>query len=131
MTKRAIMVRAHELAKGMKGDYSARMALGLRQAWFEARLIARGGNLWEKHGYRRIYLNDLEELYGLELGFYNTGNISWAKLDGEKISNSSARKHRAEFAYGKLYYDLNTGRFEAKGISSQAFERITSRLEVA
>src|SRR5690606_39707945 len=65
--KREIMVRAHELAKAMKGDYSARMSAGLKRAWLEARLIAMGGKVWEKGGHRRIYINNLVELYGLEL----------------------------------------------------------------
>lgn len=37
MTKKEIMIRAHELARQMIGDYRARLALGLRQAWREAR----------------------------------------------------------------------------------------------
>ncbi|MGG3821113.1 hypothetical protein ABEU79_04885 [Geobacillus thermodenitrificans] len=32
-----IMKRAHELARMMEGDYVARLALGLRQAWKEAK----------------------------------------------------------------------------------------------
>lgn len=32
---RTIMVRAHQLARKMEGDYQARMALALRQAWKE------------------------------------------------------------------------------------------------
>src|SRR5690606_21312239 len=73
MTKREIMVRAHEVARTMEGDYAARMSYGLRRAWFEARLIAKGGRLWEKAGMRRLYFNNLAELYGLTLEFYNTG----------------------------------------------------------
>ena len=34
---RKIMKRAHELARKMEGDYQARMALALRQAWKEER----------------------------------------------------------------------------------------------
>ena len=34
---RRIMVRAHELARGMEGDYQARLALALRIAWKEER----------------------------------------------------------------------------------------------
>lgn len=35
-----IMKRAHELARMMEGDYAARMALALRQAWREARQVS-------------------------------------------------------------------------------------------
>ena len=34
---RRIMVKAHELARGMEGDYQARLALALRIAWKEER----------------------------------------------------------------------------------------------
>lgn len=128
MTRREIMVRAHEVARTMEGDYSARMALALRQAWFEARLIAMGGRLWEKHGYRRIYLNNLTELYGLEYDTYNTGNISAAWVDGKRISNNSARQIASMLYNGKLWYDLNSGRFDSKGLSETAIERITTTL---
>ena len=37
MNLRAIMKRAHELAKGMEGDYRARLSLALRIAWKEAK----------------------------------------------------------------------------------------------
>lgn len=37
MTKREIMVRAHEIAKTLEGDYIARMSEALRMAWEEAR----------------------------------------------------------------------------------------------
>ena len=35
-----IMKRAHELAKKMVGDWYARLALALRQAWMEAKKMA-------------------------------------------------------------------------------------------
>lgn len=128
MTKREIMVRAHEVARTMEGDYAARMSYGLRRAWFEARLIAKGGRLWEKAGMRRVYFNNLVELYGLTLEFYNTGNISAAWLDGERISNNSARQIVSMLYTGKLWYDLTSGRFESKGLSERAVERITKAL---
>ena len=37
MTKREIMIRAHEIARTMEGDYIARMSLALRMVWEEAR----------------------------------------------------------------------------------------------
>ena len=43
-------------------------------------------------GEERWYVNNSEELAGLELHHYNTGNISAAYLNGEKISNSQAKR---------------------------------------
>lgn len=130
MTKREIMVRAHELAGTMTGDYSARMALALRQAWVEARLIAKGGRLWEKHGYRRIYFNDLPALYGLEYDTYNTGNISAAWVDGERVSNSEGRRILGRLAFAKVWYDVD-GKFHGKGIEQGDFEKIVRRIREA
>ena len=31
--RRNVMMRAHQIAKGLEGDYRARMSLALRQAW--------------------------------------------------------------------------------------------------
>lgn len=131
MTKREIMVRAHEIARTMEGHYTARMSAGLRQAWMEARLIAVGGKLWEKHGHRRVYFNNLVELYGLELEYYNTGNIYRASLDGECISNRSAREYVWDLRNGKLWYDLNTGEFASRDMDQDMADRLIGRLQGA
>ena len=128
MTKREIMIRAHELAATMTGDYSARMALALRQAWLEARLIQAGGRRWTKAGHNRIYFNNLAELYGMQFDTYNTGNICWATVDGERISNNSARQILSMLSAARVWYDCNTGRIEAKGLSERAHERIMAAL---
>ena len=128
MTRRDIMIRAHEIARTLDGDYTARLALALRQAWLEARLIQAGGRRWTKAGHNRIYLNNLAELYGLRYGTYNTGNISWAELDGERISNNSARRILFTLNSAKVWYDCNTGRFESKGLDEKTAARILSAL---
>ena len=128
MTRRDIMVRAHEIARTLAGDYMARMALALRQAWLEARLIQAGGRRWTKGEFNRIYFNNLDELYGLRYDTYNTGNICWATVDGKRISNNFARQILAMLASAKVWYDCNTGRFEAKGLTERAHERIMAAL---
>lgn len=67
-------------------------------------LEAKGFKRWTKGNYDRMYINP--DKLGLELDFYNSGNICFAKLDGEKISNSRASKLR----YCKTYLDLKTGK---------------------
>jgi transposase len=67
-----IMERAHKLAKQMEGDYAARLALALRQAWKEAKTIklndvremmtvAKNENWtareWSGYGKQRVYFN--------------------------------------------------------------------------
>ena len=39
--KRNLMKRAHQIAKGLEGDYRARMSLALRQAWKEVKEMER------------------------------------------------------------------------------------------
>lgn len=129
---RKIMVRAHEIARTLKGDYHARMSYGLRMAWMERKLVAAGGRLWEKHGYRRIYFNRLHEWYGLTYELYNTGNIRTAWVDGQRVSNSDGRRilHRLDFA--KVWFDLADGKFHGKGFArDEDFERIVERIKEA
>ena len=128
MSKRDIMARAHEIARTLEGNYMARMALALRQAWLEARLIQAGGRRWTKAGHNRIYFNNLAELYGMQFDTYNTGNICWATVDGERISNNSARQILSMLSAARVWYDCNTGRIEARGLSERANERIMAAL---
>lgn len=53
------------------------------------------GSEWKhpRTGEARYYLNEWHDMIeGLKIGRYNTGNISSATLDGEKISNGKAGK---------------------------------------
>jgi Homeodomain-like domain len=69
-----------------------------------------GGNRWRKNGMDRVYLdsNVWAALIGLEIGYYNSGNISWAQLNGEDISNGRARDILG--CIGKVYWDSIDGR---------------------
>lgn len=70
-------------------------------------LIDRGASRWTKGGYDRLYINP--EIVGLECDYYKSGNISYAKFNGEKISNSMASKIKAS----KTYVDINTGKLHS------------------
>jgi len=69
----------------------------------EKKLIEAGGRLWEKNGYRRIYINGaktLEAVFGLSIERYKSGNVLSAKLCGERISNTQAKailRHKPYF----------------------------------
>lgn len=58
---------------------------------------------WVKPGTKQVrrYINNWEELIGLELHYYKSGNISWALFDGEPISNAAARR----ICNGKVWLD--------------------------
>ncbi len=79
------------------------------------------GQEWIKDQHHRIYFNDLEELGGFVIHRYKTGNISSASFNGEKISNSKARKILPD-SFSKLWYDVKTGQFQSKGVDSEVFE---------
>ena len=70
-----------------------------------------GGSEWIKGDMHRVYFNaeKFNELSGLVINFYKTGNISSAIFQGEKISNSRAYKLRAD----KVYFDVKAGKFSA------------------
>ena len=74
-------------------------------------LVTIGGRDWRssdgsKH---RVYLNDLIEFYPtLEVSYYGTGNVSSARLDGDRISNTKARRILQALDGTKLWWDANT-----------------------
>jgi len=87
------------------------------------------GNEWQKAGHHRIYINDLPTLYGLSVTRYNTGNISRATLDGERLSNSNAMKLMTDLDFGKLWWDVPTSQWQSKGLSEQAVRRLIDAIE--
>lgn len=93
------------------------------------KLTAAGGSEWESGDNHRVYFNDLPELYGLQAERYGTGNISSAKLDGQKISNSKARKIESGLFGGKVWYNVKTGKYESKGLSESAAKKIISNIQ--
>ena len=79
--------------------------------------------LREKYNKRRLYL-DFAKIINLEVDRYNTGNISSAFLDGEKISNSKAYK----YLQGKAFIDLNTNTLECQYMHSDIIELLQDAL---
>ncbi len=84
-----------------------------------AKLRALGGRLWEKGSYKRIYFSPrlVYENMGLNVQYYNTGNVSGATLAGERISNSEARRIIQALDDCKIYYDLMDGKIYYRGNS--------------
>ena len=80
-------------------------------------------NLWEKHNKRRLYL-DFANIINLEVSRYNTGNISSAYLEGEKISNSKASKYLS----GTAYIDLDTNTLITKFMVAYSIELLQDSL---
>jgi hypothetical protein len=82
----------------------------LTTAQFIAQLREIGGCPWKAaDGTQRVYFNDLPDLFGLELVYYKSGNIKSAKLDGDRISNTTARRICGDLATLKLWVDPADG----------------------
>lgn len=85
-----------------------------------------GGRLWQSYGKNRIYFNGklIAERGGLEWSTYNTGNISSASVDGDRISNSECRRIFWALENDvKIWYDLDAGGFQTKGETSNGYAR--------
>lgn len=87
------------------------------------------GNEWQKAGKHRIYFNDLPSRLGLRTWHYNTGNISSAELDGERISNSQAKKLLSRLAGAKLWFDMADEKFHGCGLSDEEFGHIVESIK--
>jgi hypothetical protein len=129
MNMQKVMVRAHQIARQCEGDYGARLALGLRQAWVEARALLVGSE-WRKNGMHRIYINNLTHLFGLELDHYKTGNIAAASLRGQRISNTQAAKIEGRLCTAKVWYDVATGKFHGQNLSADDFACIVESVKI-
>lgn len=115
------MTRAWEIAKEAVVNFGGKaveyIAEAMKMAWAEVKevrytvedLMAMGAKRWQKAGYDRLYLNNAGlKLAGLEISRYNTGNVSSAKLNGEKVSNTKGSNMAS--IVERAYIDLTTGK---------------------
>ncbi len=86
-----------------------------------------GFKRWQKNGMDRLYINPKE--FGLVVEQYKSGNVSYAELNGEQISNGSA----TDILCGKYYVDAKTGNIiaSARSYKDTIIEIITEMIERA
>lgn len=97
-----------------------RIAIGARRLARKAKqailtpeaLTAIGGSRWQRSGMDRVYFNNWAAFAGLELSYYDTGNISGATWQGELVSNSQG--YKLATSIDKLWFDVTDGRFHAR-----------------
>lgn len=98
-------------------------------------LIQLGGSEWKKDGSHRIYFNfdELVDFVGLQVTRYGSGNVSSAKLDGEKISNARAVEMLSMLRVAKFYYDVPSGefRFNMGDTRSMSGPKMASRIKAS
>lgn len=110
-----------------------RIAMGIRRTkkvtkieFTTENMVAIGGSRWTKAGHDRVYFNNWDELAGIEVTRYGTGNISWASYQGETVSNSQGYKLLGSI--DKLWFDAATGKIH--GRFGYTDSRVASRQEV-
>lgn len=90
-------------------------------------ITAIGGRDWKG---RRVYLNEVAELLGIEVAYYGSGNIRHASLDGQTISNTEA----ARLLGTKVYLDTTTGHLVVSTTGTTRAltdEQVRERIEAA
>ncbi|MEU1071958.1 MULTISPECIES: hypothetical protein [unclassified Streptomyces] len=75
-------------------------------------MTAIGGRRWQKNGMDRVYINDWHLFAGLDLSYYNTGNICGASWQDEGISNSQAYKILG--CIDKVWFDAADGKLHCR-----------------
>ena len=138
-----IFKAAHAAARQMTGGtYHERLSIALKVEWARAknppspsivdRLRAVGASEWQAYGKHRWYINGelMARLYGLEVSYYGTGNISSVRLGGEKISNTRAKKILARFIGAKLWFDMEDHKWHFT-LDSEYAEEIIKAVETA
>lgn len=89
-----------------------------------AALEAKGFKRWTKGSYDRLYIRPT--LVGLELDFYNTGNVRNASVNGRAVSNAAGRRIRE----AKVYIDVMTGKvYCSSGEAPELAENVQKILE--
>lgn len=87
------------------------------------KLEAKGFKRWTKGEHDRMYAN--VENFGLELHHYNSGNISGATLNGEKISNSYGAEIKRNTS---IYLNVNDGELY---LTDRANDEIVANVKAA
>lgn len=87
------------------------------------KLEAKGFKRWTKGEHDRLYAN--VENFGLELHHYNSGNISGATLNGEKISNSYGAEIKRNTS---IYLNVNDGKLY---LTDKANDEIVANVKAA
>lgn len=88
------------------------------------KMEANGFNRWTKGDYDRMYFN-IEDTDAMDVERYNTGNISYAELNGKEISHAEAGRILAV----KAYVDVATGEVVVNGHNEEAEEIVKEEIE--
>ena len=124
MTGTELFTKAHKIARETRASfvtYRAAFSAALKGLYAmmkdnekttAEKLEDLGIEAWERGEMKRYYINadKLEAVFGLSVGFYKSGNICGATLNGEEISNSKAAKLMGQ----KIFFDAVSGEWMQK-----------------
>lgn len=136
MNMSQIFKKAHEITKAaIKAGDNYRVTFGAALRILMTKpvdaveaLKAIGGKLWEKAGMSRVYF-DAAEWMGIKINRYNTGNIASAYVNGEKISNSEAR--RMISSVEKVWFDNEDGKFYSRATNRALAAEVIEKIKAA
>lgn len=109
--KARVMVRAHQIARTLEGDYAARMSLALTQAWAETKDTDLGfREMMNKNGVMYFITNDID---GMEVYFLAEERSA---LNGKLVTRRKPVEFKkvVEKATGKVVRLFDTQIFRAK-----------------
>lgn len=91
-------------------------------------LTAKGGKLWEKGSYRRVYFNRAEiiDICKIEVEYNKNGTIKKFKINGEESSNSYGSAIMATAKMG-IFFDLESRKFCEK-YGTKGFDTVVEML---
>jgi hypothetical protein len=84
------------------------------------------GSEWIKNDMHRIYFNNIFELLGAEITYHKSGTFDNVKINGQRISNNKAY---SMLKFGKVWYDVKTGKFESKNIDKIYFDQVVESIK--
>lgn len=85
-------------------------------------LLRAGGRIWNKKG-NRIYISRLwKDLLNANVEYYNTGNLKYFDINGDKWSNCQAKKLME--AMDHAYYDIDHKKWVGLGSYESLFNTV-------
>lgn len=78
--------------------------------------VAKSAREWNKAGAAKVYFNNIEELYGLKFISSESGKITDVTVDGESVGLPKGLILRRKLAFGRVWFDFKTEKFEFDGI---------------
>lgn len=89
----------------------------LRAGWKIAKMERHFNcKMWEKGSHRRLYVNDLYEMFDFDVERFRNGNISHGTWRGNNVRYREAHSIDHDLKNTKVWYDLTNGKIMKKAV---------------